>query len=53
MHFILFCLFIFWFSWVFIATLGLSPVVVSGGCSLVPVYGLLTTMVSLVAEHRL
>ena len=53
MHFILFCLFIFWLLWVFIATIGLSPVAVSGGCSLVSVYGLLTAMVSLVAEHEL
>ena len=52
MHFILFCLFIFWLPWVFIATLGLSLVAVSGGYSLVSVYGLLSAMVSLVAEHQ-
>ena len=37
----------------FIAALGLSLVAVSGGYSLVSVYGLLTAMDSLAAEHQL
>ena len=44
---------------IFLAVLGLccctgfSLVVVSGGCSLVAVHGLLIVVTSLVAEHRL
>lgn len=39
--------FCFWLRWVFVAALGLSPVVASRGSSLVVVYGLLIAMASL------
>ena len=39
--------FFFWLRWVFVAALGLSPVVASGGYSLVVVYGLLLAVASL------
>ena len=38
---------------VFLAVSGLSPVAVSGVCSLVVVHGLLIMMASLFVEHRL
>ena len=40
-----------WLCWVFVAALGLSPVVARGGYSLVAVHGLLVGGVSLVVEH--
>ena len=43
----------FWLHWVFITLHGLSLVAVSRGYSLFAVYGLLFSMASLVAEHRL
>lgn len=46
--------FLFWLRWVFIATCGLSPLVaVNGGYLLVAVRGLLTELVSLVANNGL
>jgi hypothetical protein len=44
--------FFFWIFWVFVAALRLSLVVVRGGYSVV-VCGLLTAVVSLIAEHGL
>ena len=47
-------LLLFWLRWVFIATCGLSPLVaVNGGYLLVAVRGLLTELVSLVANNGL
>ena len=43
----------FCLHWVFVAALGLSLVVVSGGHSLVAVLGLLTVVASLDGEHGL
>ena len=43
----------FWLLWVFVAVCRLSLVVVSKGYSLVVVRGLLTEVLSLVAENRL
>ena len=43
----------FWLCWIFIVAHGLSLVVMSGGCSLVALHGLLIVVASLVAEHRL
>ena len=43
----------FWLCWVFVAVCGLSLVAASGDQSLVAVLGLLVTVSSLVAEHRL
>ena len=48
----LFVYFYFWLQWVFSASLGLSLVASSEGCSLVAVRGLLVTVASLVSEHR-
>ena len=42
----------FWLRWVFVAACRLSPVVASGGYSVV-VCGLLTALASLAAEHGL
>lgn len=39
--------FCFWLRWVFVAALGLSPVVAVKGSSLIVVYGLLIAMASL------
>ena len=60
---VLFCLFIFlnfyylftylWLCWVFTVAHMLSPVVASGGYSLLAVHGLLTAVASLDAEHGL
>ena len=63
MHFVV-CIFIiknfknksfiyFWLSWVFVAVYGLSPVVVSGGYSLVAVGRLLIAGASLAAEKAM
>ena len=51
----LFIFFFFFFGlcWVFVATLGLSLVVVNKSYFLVVVHGLLIAMASLVGEHRL
>ena len=46
-------LFYLWLCWVFVAACGLSPVMASGGYSLVAVCGLLIAVVSLIVEHRL
>ena len=43
----------FWLCWVFVAVIRLSLVVASGGYSLAVVCGLLITVGSLVAQHRL
>ena len=43
----------FCLHWVFVAALGLSLVVVTGGYSLVAAYGLLIAVASLVAGHGL
>ena len=50
-----FFLFLFtcWLHWVFVTVQRLSPIVKSGGHSLVAVEGLHHAVVSLVAEHRL
>ena len=48
-----FYLFYFWLCWVFVAVCGLSPVAESRGYALVAVCRLLTTVASLVSEHRL
>ena len=42
----------FWLFWVFVATHRLSPVLASGGCSLVAVHGLLIVVVSLVVWYE-
>ena len=42
----------FWLCWVFIAVRGLSPVLASGGSSLVAVCGILVAVASLASEHR-
>ena len=49
----LFVYLILWLWWVFVAACGLSLVVVSGGCCLVAVRGLLIAVASFVVEHRL
>ena len=46
-------LFFFWMCWGLVTTCGLSLVVMSRGCSLVVVRGLLIAVVSLVVEHGL
>ena len=43
----------FWLCWVFSAALGLSPVLVSGGYSLVVVPWLLIAVTSLLVKHDL
>ena len=43
----------FWLRWVFVAVLGLSLVLASGGCSLVAMHGLLLAVASLLVEHGL
>ena len=47
-----FFFFMFWLHLVFIAVRGLSVVAASEGYSIVAVWGLLTAVASLVAEHR-
>ena len=42
-----------WLHWIFIAALGLSQVVGSGGYSLIVVHRFLIAVASLVAEYRL
>ena len=49
----LFLFICFWLHRVFGAVRGLSLVLVSGGCCLASVSGLLISVVFLVAEHRL
>ena len=51
LHFSFF-FFMFWLHLVFIAVRGLSVVAASEGYSIVAVWGLLTAVASLVAEHR-
>ena len=46
-------IFYFWLCCIFIAALGLSLVVKSGGLALVVVHGLLLGVAFLVADHRL
>ena len=43
----------FWLCWVFIAARGFSLLVLGGGCSLVPVCGLLMAVASFFVAHRL
>ena len=43
----------FWLCCVFVATYGLSLVVVRGGCSIVAVHGFIIAVASFVAEHGL
>ena len=49
---IIIIVFNFWLHWVFVATHGLSLVVVSGGYFLAVVLGLLIVVASLIAAHR-
>ena len=46
-------LFYLWLHWVFICMPGLSLVVVSGGCLLAAVRGLLVSVTSFIVEHTL